>query len=321
MGRNGETKRTWSICSGTTRFFWPQLWNSLANHLIGQILFSHWYKIQSYHRIQDVGRIKREDEYKVHGLQPACWALSLSRLFQAWSSKEKGDKQTVYSSLEPGERLPLHNQNHFLSPDEQLPLSPCLVLLGGTECVSYREIVWPVCAPGSILWGMILIWAPNEIVLSWEKQHVDIVIALPSLVREWLVMALVCKSLTVKTGWPLYILGTYDCIPKGKKANVVWMKRRYRLCFFHSQLCLCPLSAPEPDVVCLAFSSWPLSHLCSSKNLNLHLKRPPWLQSGRADSQGGFQARTQKSLSNMFSWLFLPKYIKNTCLCSKLAPN
>lgn len=52
MGRNGETERTWSICPGTTRFFWPQLWNSLANHLISQILFSHWYKIQSYHRIQ-----------------------------------------------------------------------------------------------------------------------------------------------------------------------------------------------------------------------------------------------------------------------------
>ena len=173
MGRNGETKRTWSICSGTTPIFWPQLSNSLANHLISLILFSHWYKIQRYHRIQDVGRIKREDEYKVHGLQPACWALSLSRLFQAWSSKEKGDKQTVYSSLEPGERLPLHNQNRFLSPDEQLPLSPCLVLLGGTDCVSHREMVWPVCAPGSILWGMILIWAPSEIVLSWEKQHVD----------------------------------------------------------------------------------------------------------------------------------------------------
>ena len=70
-------------------------------------------------------------------------------------------------------------------------------------------------------------------------------------------MALVCKSLIVKRGWPLYVSGTDDYIAKQQMSPVIWPKRHHHLYFFHPWLCLCTPTVPELDVVCLTFSSWP----------------------------------------------------------------
>lgn len=106
-----------------------------------------------------------------------------------------------------------------------------------------------MCAPGLVLWRMTLISISTGNVLSVEKQCVDPVVALPFLVREWLVMVLVCKILAVKRLQPLYYSGTYDDFPKEQMSSIIRLELHHHLHSFHLRLHVCPPSVPELDVL------------------------------------------------------------------------
>lgn len=94
-------------------------------------------------------------------------------------------------------------------------------------------------------------------------------------VRECQVRVLLCEICAVGRAQSFCHSGTCDYFSKAQMSTMVWIQLHHHLSFLLACLCLCPPCAPSlGHIPCGAPFSLLLSHLCSSKKLNLHLKPP-----------------------------------------------